>query len=316
MAYRACVLVPYLENHISTADLNEIGRHITAREPRLLWKAVRLDSAPAHAGFSMPALPTMVLQVHSLDPVPWPQFSGPRLTSERVHKVMQLRMMAQAGIPVPRWTRLERGTVIDRETFGEFLIVKPTEKDASRGRGVTLIRTVDFEAYRDRHAAAYEGYRRSPPIVQEFIYTGERPQHTRVLTFLGHIILSYHNESLCPTPFAAPVNALSVTDKVISNAGDRQRKLVAEPDVLDLARRVAAAFPQNVLVGMDIVRHARTGALYVLEANTGNVWLFSNNTAQGSQAYLGRENMKRQFGAPAIVADAIIERGKRELALA
>jgi len=316
MIYRACVLVPYLENHISTADLNEIGAMIIAREPRLLWKTARMDSAPARASFSMPALPTMVLQFHSLNPIPWPQFKGPRLTSERVHKVMQLRTMEAAGIPVPRWTRLQRNTVIDREAFGEFLIVKPTEKDASRGRGVTLIRTADFEAYRDAHAPAYEGYRRSPPLVQEFIYTGETPRHYRVLTFLGRIILSYYNESLRATPFASPVNSLTLTDRVISNTGDRKRKLVAEPDVLDLAARVAAVFPRNVLVGMDIVRHARTARLCVLEANTGNVWLFSNNTAQGSQAYFGREAMKKQFGAPAIVAEAIIERAGRELALA
>jgi len=315
MIYRACVLVPYIENHVSTADLDEIGLLIAEREPRLLWKTARMDVAASQSHFRMPALPIVVLHFHAFDPAPWPQFEGPRLTSERLHKVAQLRTMQQAGIPVPRWTRLERNTQIDPAEFGEFLIIKPTDRGASLGRGVTLIRTSDFERYRDEHAPAYEGYRRSPPVVQEFVYTGEKARQYRVLHFLGRTVLAVFNENQNLTPFNAPVQSLAVTEKVISVTAGIQRKLVIDPDVVDLARKVAEVFPDRTMVGVDILRAERTGGLYVLEANMGNVWMFSNNLTRSAQEMLGRDNMKKQFGAPEIIADAIVERARQVLLL-
>lgn len=313
MIYRACILVPFLEDSIASDELKEIGEAIAARDPSLLWKPVRLDGASGTANIRLPTLPTMILQFHDLVPPPWPEFKGSRVESKRVHKVTQLRMMEEAGIPVPRWTRLERRTEIDPEQFGEFLIIKPTERGASLGRGVTLIRTADFERYRDEHAPTYEGYRRSPPIVQEFIFTGERPRQYRVLNFLGRVVLSILNESPKLTPFNAPVQSLAITEKVISVTTGLHREFVSDPDVIALNRRVTALFDASAVVGVDIVRSARTGALYVLEANMGNVWMLSNTLARSAQQLFGRETMKKQYGAIGLIAEAIIERARKEL---
>mgnify|MGYP001105873126 FL=1 len=313
MAYAACILVPFLEDSISSADLAEIGGLVAARDPSILWKPVRLGSGASE--IRPPRLPTMILQFHDLVPAPWPDFKGPRVESRRVHKATQMRMMQAAGIPVPRWARLERGTQVDPAEFGEFLIIKPTEREASLGHGVTLIRTADFERYRNEHAPTYEGYRRSPPLVQEFIYTGERPLHYRVMSFMGRIVLCFSCENPRMTPLAAPVTSLSVTEKVISNITDNKRLLQKDPELLDLGARAAAVFTDNSVVGVDIVRSARNGKAYVLEANMGNAWVFSNAVTRTLQAYLGRNNMKKQFGAPGIIADAIIERARKELPL-
>jgi len=79
---------------------------------------------------------------------------------------------------------------LDPDIFGDYVLVKPTEHGASFGRGIVLLRTSEFPAYRDEHARTYEQPGRSPPIVQKFVYTGEKPASWRVVTFLGKVVHS------------------------------------------------------------------------------------------------------------------------------
>ena len=47
-------------------------------------------------------------------------------------------------------------------------------------------------------------------------------------------------------------------------------------DILELARRAYLALPEIALQGIDIIREAGSGKLYLLEANPGgNTWIFS-----------------------------------------
>lgn len=175
MAYRARVVVPFHTKFISTADLRAVGDEIKQRDPTLLWSPFEIKSRQSAADFRQRDLPAMLIQFHASSPPLLPQFKGPRFGCMPIHKATQLKMLKEAGLPVPAWTRLEPKAEVDPAVFGEYLIIKPTEKWASLGRGITLIRTADFNAYRDRHAGEYVSEERSQPLVQQFIQTGDNP---------------------------------------------------------------------------------------------------------------------------------------------
>jgi len=87
------------------------------------------------------------------------------------------------------------------------------------------------------------------------------------------------------------------------------------PDVIQLGRRVAAAFPDIPCLGQDIVRSKVTGELFILEANPGGaVWHFSSAvyTQQPQYNEAFTKEMYAQFGALDVVADRLIERTRRE----
>lgn len=312
MAYRARVVVPFNNTFISAADLRAIGAEITKRDPSLLWSPVEFRKDRRPEEFRQRSLPAMLLEFHAAQPPMLPQFRGPRYTCMPVHKATQLKRLEQAGLPVPPWTRLTPKTEIDPEIYGEFLIIKPTENMASLGRGVTLIRTADFPAYRDRHAATYVSKERSPPLVQQFVNTGDNPRHYRVITFMGRIVHSAALENTAKTPFLAPMKELNLTEGVASNSGERRGWLFEDEEIFEMAKKVAPVF-DSIAIGADFVRSAETGELSVLEANMGNIWLFSSALGKAARTRLGIEAVQQQHDVFGTVAEAVIDRVNRDL---
>ena len=312
MAYRARVVVPFNSKFIGAADLRAIGGEIAKRDPTVLWSPVEYRQDHRSVEFRQRSLPAMLLEFHAAHPPMLPQFKGPRFTCKPVHKATQLKMLEQAGLPVPPWTRLTPRTEIDPGIFGEFLIIKPTEDRARLGRGVTLIRTADFPAYRDRHAATYTGEERSPPLVQQFVNTGDNPRHYRVITFMGRIVHSAALENTAKTPFLAPMKELNLTQGVASNSGERRGWLFEDGEIFDLAKKVAPVF-DSLVIGADFVRSAKTGELFVLEANMGNIWLFSSDLGKAARTRLGVEAVQQQHDVFGTVAEAVIERVNKDL---
>lgn len=76
-----------------------------------------------------------------------------------------------------------------------------------------------------------------------------------------------------------------------------ERSLVSDDSVLDLAARAASVFPARPNVGVDIVRDAETGNLFVLECNIGNVWNRARRNPVGTARVvaLGLPEMMAQF---------------------
>jgi hypothetical protein len=83
-----------------------------------------------------------------------------------------------------------------------------------------------------------------------------------------------------------------------------------DDQIISLSKRVALAFENIPLLGIDFVKDAKTSKLYVLEVNAGgNTWHFSSNLwAARRQANpdLTRA-MKEQFGAFDIAAKVLVE---------
>jgi hypothetical protein len=92
----------------------------------------------------------------------------------------------------------------------------------------------------------------------------------------------------------------------------RRRTLTHDEDVLDLARRAAAVFPEGACLGIDILREATTGELFVIEVNSGgHIWNFSSNRSRSYTSQF-RRSLYTQFNALDRAADLLIEKTRAE----
>lgn len=140
--------------------------------------------------------------------------------------------------------------------------------------------------------------RRSPVLVQQFVDTGEWPSYYRVLTLFGEPL--YCRKAFTHRqrpPLDAPDETL-LSAQIATNAARRQHHAASDPDVLELARRAYDAMPAIPLQGVDIIREATTGQLFVLEINAGgNTWHFSSSYIEQIPDASSREEKITQFGA-------------------
>jgi hypothetical protein len=229
-----------------------------------------------------------------------------------IGKAEQLVRLAALDIPIPRTAPLTPGIALDPAAWGSHVIIKPTGPGSSGGIGFSIVPTekVSFrgpENYPEGHPG-----RMGPLMVQQFIDTGHTARHYRVNTLFGralYCLLNISNEAL-PDPE-------SITEELRSSAiatnthdpGQRSFELVADKDVIELAARCHAAFPDVPLKGVDIVRDRRTGRLYVLELNCpSSTWHISSNYfAAFRTGPITKDKMIAQFGAWEIAAAALIE---------
>jgi hypothetical protein len=102
---------------------------------------------------------------------------------------------------------------------------------------------------------------------------------------------------------------------VASNSREVQSEralLEGEEDVIAMARRAAAAFPDQCCLGIDVIRETGTGALHVLDVNSGGgTWHFSSPLGMSFPPEF-RESLYRQFNALDRVANMLIDRTRAE----
>ncbi len=239
--------------------------------------------------------------------------AGMVYAGKEMGKVAEWRHMVEWGLPIPRTVRLAPGLQLRPESWGEYVVVKPVK--GMRGRDIRLLRTE--EAGRRYEELSLGGRRRM--LVQQYIAhlsPEHRPTSYRIVTLFGEPIL------LCEISWHHPLRPLADLaadpDGKIATNGEgipRHNKCVNIPDVIQLGRRVAAAFPDIPCLGQDIVRSSATGKLYILEANPGGaVWHFSSDlyTLQPQYREAFTKEMYAQFGALDVAADQLIERTRRE----
>jgi hypothetical protein len=149
-------------------------------------------------------------------------------------------------------------------------------------------------------------------MAQQFIDTGLQPAQIRVLTLFGVPLYAERISAVKEQPLpAARTKELVSQVKITPVTAERARAFVYDADVLDLARRVAAVFPAVPLQGIDILREAKTGKLFVLEINPGgNTWHFSSK--YGRRQRVEGKKRQEQFDAFSIAADVLIERTRAE----
>jgi hypothetical protein len=213
----------------------------------------------------------------------------------------QVERFRAAGVAVPDTVLLPEALALDPRQWGEYVIVKSMR--GSRGRTVRLVRLAQLGKLAAELGSASASY-----LVQQFIDTGPQPSHFRVLTIFGRPLycqIRYAKEAQ-PGMASAPPGRYRLT------TWGGARELRNDEDVLAFATRMSLAMAEVPVHGCDILREAATGQLYALETNPGgNTWHLSSPIGRQTQ-HDGGLNRYEQFGALEVVADALIERTRKE----
>lgn len=218
-----------------------------------------------------------------------------------------------AGFPVPKWALLTETTAADLSGFGEYAVTKPD--CGGKGAEVKIKRRSRIQWKPPANVRAQK-LGDSGLIVQEFIYTGQWPVSFRVTTLFGKVLFAWkvtaansRRPLLGPSRFSGGSEGGGIS--IVSSGTGCQFALTDEADVLELACRAHAVFPDHPLLGFDIVREVPSGKLFIIEANTcGQLWHFSSPTGLSIQSD-NQIDFKAQFNGMETAARVLIEETRR-----
>ncbi len=308
MAHDINLVFFYNERRGGMATFVEAARRISVREPRIIARAWSSRERVVRAArlVRLALRPTVSIEMNKIR-FPEP-FRGARFRLDFGDKLEEMRTLAAAGMPLPRWEVIQPGTALDPESWGPYVVVKPS--NAQRGAHVRVTRTRRVAYVKPEDYEAGHPGRSAPMIAQEFIYTGRIPESFRIVTFLGRVVCAYRYigrpQAHLDTRFGfkAAGGGLNI---VASAQGCSAVSAHNDHDVLELACRVHGAFPGVPTLGIDIIRDAETGKLYVLETNPrGGSWPFDGGHKQ-AWAHLIKGDPREQFGAIDVIAEASID---------
>lgn len=227
-------------------------------------------------------------------------------------KIKELQLVENAHIPIPKWSAIRPGTMLNQEDWGRYVVVKPSR--GRRGANVRIqktsrVRYKSPEEYPEDHLG-----RIAPMVAQQFIHTGKWPAAYRVLTFLGSPLFAirYDGKRDNNFPLDDPDSfSIGGGRSIVANAMGCQIQCAGDPDILELAKQAHGAFPDVPSLGVDILREERTGKLYVIEVNpVGFSWMLSDNTGVKIQEQFGLD-FYAQFGAIERASQAAIDTARR-----
>ena len=289
------VLVAWDDRPRTLADLRRIAGRVSVLNPAIAVRVVsrhRRDQIPLLPLWLRPALSLSLIDVTGRKLLP-----GPFVSGRRLGKLGEYARMGAAGIPVPQWEVITPETNLDPAVWGPYVVEKP---DRGRVGANIRIRRTGRLKYEPPETLPDDHYgRRGPMLAQQFIYTGEWPSSYRVVTLFGEVLLSFRQTTRDRgQPLRSRWAFGTGGIPIVSNTKAMQVELVKDPDVVALAERThRLAFGDIPLLGMDIVRDAETGALFVLECHAhGTAWMFSSGMGRSIQA-ANRVDFEGQYDA-------------------
>lgn len=297
----------YKPGALDPTDFEEIADKISDTAPDIEVLIGKTDAINPMADLSRKAAqrPSLIFSpgpLRAFRPLRGSIFCG-----RRIAKIEQMERLKKAGIPVPEWKVIAPGVKLRPSRWGKVMVVKPTAWGAATfSHGIKLERTESI-VFRPlgEFPVGHPG-REGPMVAQRFVDTGPRPAQMRVLTLFGtplyaEEIKAEHDQMISHDSSHEAPSEVSITP--VTQA--RVRAFVYDEQVLDLAARAAAVFPHVPLLGIDILKEAATGMLYVLEVNPGgNVWHFSSRWG-GTQRVEGKKRQE-QFDAFRRAADILV----------
>jgi hypothetical protein len=206
-----------------------------------------------------------------------------------VNKIREFERLDRAGIPAPMWTEIKPNTVIDPDEWGPYVVVKPA---VGKKCAFVLVRKSGRVRYRaqSEYPTNHLG-REGPMIAQKFVYTGLWPTAYRVVTFLGRAVAAIRYDGRREIPPLTTEYGFNENGgrSIVAAARGCKITCISDTEIIELAERThRIAFPEVPSLGLDIIRHEATGALYVMECNVRGM---------GFLLYSGEgQQMCREFG--------------------
>lgn len=271
-------------------DFELVARYVREGSPEV--HATVLDdrtvdwSAPA-AELDRPTLTFSPAPLRAFRPPRGPVFQGLPLSKHEEYAALD-----RAGVPVPRWALLTRTSAPDLSAFGPYVVVKPDR--GGRGADVKIKRKGRVRWSRPKTTlAAAAGRAECDWIVQEFVYSGPHPVSYRVASLFGEPLWSWKVEA--DPARRALENRHDFRGgedgggmSIVSSGRGCRFSLVRDEEVWALARLAHRAFPDIGLIGVDILRDADTGQLFVIEVNAiGLTWHLSSSVGRRIQQDFG-----------------------------
>lgn len=295
------------------ADFVDIGNRVAALAPDIRVFVVHstkpASDVPA-AVWRDPTLTVAFSRGSKFDPI-----RGRFICNRQIKKLEQVAALRSAGIPVPHSEIFKPGMKLDAEFWGDLVLLKPAPVAvSSRDEKIQLYRRPKLEAMELADFPEEHAVRRMPMILQPFIDTGIKPSKYRVLTFCGEVLYAQYLELVQPRSSLAAADEELESATVATAGAERLYFHGNYPEVAELGKRVAQAFPTIPILGIDIIQDASNGQLWVLEINAGgNVWHFSSPRWAERRKRFPEilEQMHTQYNAFDTAARALIETTRR-----
>lgn len=246
----------------------------------------------------------------TVSPMPIKKFvppRGPVLQGFEYRKGEQNQRLRDIDVSVPDWVEVGPDTKLDPEEWGPYMVVKP-----ELGRKGAEIRIKRTERIKYRAQDAYDEVHpgsKAPMIAQRFVYTGRWPVNYRVITMFGKTIVCWRCEvdhSYAPLEERYAFGGGGVT--IVSNKRSSIYTLADDPEIMALAEAAHAAFPDQPLLGSDVVRDIETGEIFILETSPrGDTWYMSSDTGYEIQEANNIDFMS-QFDALEMATELLIEK--------
>ena len=235
---------------------------------------------------------------------------GRLFQSAWISKYDEYLLFSAAGVPTPFTSVFRLGRLFDSSGHRPLVVAKPTKMGSmSHGDQVVLMRRERVQEVVPARFPPELTSDAAPIIIQDFVDPGPRAQIFRVLLLFGEALFCYRVTAHVARPeLDAPDSELE-SGRVASNAPGRTIEFIADAEVIEFAKAASRAIRWIPLLGLDLIRESRTGALYVLESNPGgNTWVFSSQVGLETRALAGgAEPFKNQFGAWNVAAKALIQ---------
>jgi len=289
---RACNLVLLANPGLNqVGDFAKVAGFVREYAPEVR-PIVALDQRHRWRKYFWSTRPTLVFS-----PVPVEHFRprrGVAYHGNSLPKSEEYVALERCGVPYPRYRVLteQNPQPKDLAELGQYVVLKPDR--GGRGAMVKIVRSgrARWEPAETRIAGESDAL-----IAQEFIYTGPWPVSYRVTTLFGQVLWSLKVEAdKTRAPLAPGPDAFRQTPgvTVVSNSKRCVMSLNFDQEIIAFAERAhagllaAGAMSQIPLLGVDVIRDALTGKLYVVELNSsGYVWHFSSPLGLRAQKEFG-----------------------------
>jgi len=272
------------------ATCDDVRLHAIDMEKPDRFKLRDVVSAPCIV-FSQSGIPVRPPRGRFFNPKPLP-------------KMRQAEIFWKHGIPHPHAAIYHPDRKYSEKDFGRRVIIKPVE--GSHGHGLFVMETRHIEEYRDSLIERANNSK-FPFIIQRYIDTGDHIVHYRVLLLFGAVMFALKRSSIDKRP-PRDFNQIMTDEFIQSHGVKKDTEFCREPDVIEMAQRVANTISEAPIVGIDLVREAQTGEVYVIEANIGNTWHFSSDSGEGLRNDVGGcDVLVREFDSWNVAARRLTE---------